>query len=171
MSYHMRRVIIFTHNFAAMRDFYRDMFGLSVVEEDEGWADLSAGGCNIAIHAAGPHVTVGPDYEGPHKIVFHADDVGAAESSEARYEIVEFDPGSDIIEIFCRPYDAVQRCPDLVAHPAADGVDRAAERLLLGNGVKVDGIVVNDPRATWTHSAPATLSVGSRRFVRVVPNE
>ena len=26
MSYQMRRVIIFTHNFAAMRDFYRDTF-------------------------------------------------------------------------------------------------------------------------------------------------
>ena len=74
----MRRVIIFTHNFAAMRDFYRDMFGLEVVEEDKGWADLAAGGCNIAIHAAGKGVKIGPDFEGPHKIVFHADDVAAA---------------------------------------------------------------------------------------------
>jgi len=78
VSYEMRRVIIFTHNFVAMRDFYRDTFGLSVVEQDDGWADLAAGGCNIAIHAAGKGVTVGPDYEGPHKIVFHADDVAAA---------------------------------------------------------------------------------------------
>ena len=78
MSYQMRRVIIFTHNFAAMRDFYRDMFGLQVVEEDKGWADMAAGACNIAIHAAGPTVEIGPDFEGPHKIVFHADDVAAA---------------------------------------------------------------------------------------------
>ena len=54
MSYQMRRVIIFTHNFGRVRDFYRDMFGLSVVEDDDGWADLAAGGCNIAIHAARP---------------------------------------------------------------------------------------------------------------------
>lgn len=78
MTYPMRRVIIFTRNFAAMRDFYRDTFGLTVVEEDEGWVDLAAGGCNIAIHAAGPNVNIGPDFEGPHKIVFHADDVAAA---------------------------------------------------------------------------------------------
>lgn len=78
MNYRMRRAIIFTHNFTAMRDFYRDMFGLTVVEEENGWADMAAGGCNIAIHAAGEGVTVGPDYEGPHKIVFHADDVAAA---------------------------------------------------------------------------------------------
>lgn len=78
MSYRMQRVIIFTHNFAGMRDFYRDTFGLETVEEDDGWADLSAGGCNIAIHAAGAGVTVGPDWEGPHKIVFYAKDVAAA---------------------------------------------------------------------------------------------
>lgn len=44
---------------------------------------------------------------------------------------------------------------------------RAAERLISGNGVKVDGIVVNDPKAVWTASAPAVLSVGSRKFVRI----
>ncbi|HTX60043.1 MAG TPA: tyrosine--tRNA ligase, partial [Verrucomicrobiae bacterium] len=48
---------------------------------------------------------------------------------------------------------------------------RAAERLISGMGVKVDGIVVSDPRAQWTATAPAVLSVGSRKFVRVLPNE
>ncbi len=46
---------------------------------------------------------------------------------------------------------------------------RAAERLISGNGVKVDGIVVDDPRAAWPGSGPAVLSVGSRRFARIVP--
>jgi tyrosyl-tRNA synthetase len=46
---------------------------------------------------------------------------------------------------------------------------RAAERLISGNGVKVDGIVVGDPNASWSATAPAVLSVGSRKFVRVVP--
>jgi catechol 2,3-dioxygenase-like lactoylglutathione lyase family enzyme len=73
-----RRVILFTHNVAAMRDFYRDMFGLEALEEDDSWADLAAGGCNIAIHAAGEDVTAGHDRGGPHKIVFHADDVAGA---------------------------------------------------------------------------------------------
>ncbi|HEY1429438.1 MAG TPA: tyrosine--tRNA ligase [Candidatus Tumulicola sp.] len=43
---------------------------------------------------------------------------------------------------------------------------RAAERLIYGNGVKIDGIVVSDPREAWT-SPSAVLSVGSRKFVRV----
>jgi len=45
---------------------------------------------------------------------------------------------------------------------------RAAERLISGNGVKVDGIVINDPRAPWSAQGPAVLSVGSRKFVRVL---
>lgn len=48
---------------------------------------------------------------------------------------------------------------------------RAAERLISGNGVKVDGILVGDPNAQWTAVQPAVLSVGSRKFVRVLPNE
>jgi tyrosyl-tRNA synthetase len=46
---------------------------------------------------------------------------------------------------------------------------RAAERLISGNGVKVDGIVVDDPRAAWPSEGPAVLAVGSRRFARIVP--
>jgi len=48
---------------------------------------------------------------------------------------------------------------------------RAAERLISGNGVKVDGILVSDPRAPWSASEPAILSVGTRKFVKVIPNE
>ena len=47
---------------------------------------------------------------------------------------------------------------------------RAAERLIAGKGVRVDGILVEDPKADWTSTAPATLSVGARKFVRIVPN-
>lgn len=32
----MRRVVVFTNNFTAMRSFYRDTFELAVVEEDDG---------------------------------------------------------------------------------------------------------------------------------------
>ena len=46
---------------------------------------------------------------------------------------------------------------------------RAAERLISGSGVKVDGIVVTDPKALWTATGPAVLAVGSRKFVRITP--
>ena len=44
---------------------------------------------------------------------------------------------------------------------------REAERLLTGSGVKLDGIVIAEPHATW-NGEPAVLSVGSRKFVRLV---
>lgn len=47
---------------------------------------------------------------------------------------------------------------------------REAERLVSGNAVKIDGEPVRDVNALWTASVPAVLSVGTRRFVRVLPN-
>jgi tyrosyl-tRNA synthetase len=44
---------------------------------------------------------------------------------------------------------------------------REAERLISARGVKLDGIVVEDPRAAWPPAPAVVLSVGSRRFVRV----
>lgn len=46
---------------------------------------------------------------------------------------------------------------------------RAAERLISANAVKVDGDAIGDEKALWTAARPAVLSVGSRRFVRVLP--
>ena len=71
--------------------------------------------------------------------------------------------------------------PEIAASPAwrtvADALvacdfaksKREAERLVAGNGVKLDGAAVTDPRMPWTAGAPAVLSVGTRRFARVVP--
>jgi len=46
---------------------------------------------------------------------------------------------------------------------------REAERLVAGNGVKLDGTVVTDPRQPWTAATPVVVSVGSRRFIRILP--
>lgn len=77
LSLALRRVIVFTHDIAALRDFYRDVIGLTVVEEDEGWVDFAAGGCNLALHAAGTPRKRGAGAEAPHKLVFYATDVAA----------------------------------------------------------------------------------------------
>jgi tyrosyl-tRNA synthetase len=62
-----------------------------------------------------------------------------------------------------------RRIADVLVRAGFADSRRAAERLISGTGVKVDGIVVDDPRAAWTASGPAVLSVGSRRFARIVP--
>jgi tyrosyl-tRNA synthetase len=46
---------------------------------------------------------------------------------------------------------------------------RAAERLIQGSAVKIDGEPVRDTGTLWTATRPAVLSVGSRRFIRVLP--
>jgi tyrosyl-tRNA synthetase len=48
---------------------------------------------------------------------------------------------------------------------------REAERLVAGGGVKVDGVPVADGRQPWTAREPVVLSVGTRRFVRVIPRK
>jgi len=66
---------------------------------------------------------------------------------------------------------ACLRVAELLVKAGFADSKRAAERLISGNGVKVDGIVVSDPKALWTASAPAVLSVGSRKFVRIRPEK
>jgi catechol 2,3-dioxygenase-like lactoylglutathione lyase family enzyme len=79
----IRRVIVFTTNFAAMRDFYRDILGLKLAEEEDGWADFDAGTIRLAIHAGRGGGKGGGD-AGAHKIAFFAGDVDTV-----RGELVE----------------------------------------------------------------------------------
>jgi len=76
MQLEVRRVIVFTTSFAPMRDFYRDVLGLALVEEEDGWADFDAGPIRLAIHAGRGGGNGGGD-AGPHKITFFATDVEA----------------------------------------------------------------------------------------------
>lgn len=64
-----------------------------------------------------------------------------------------------------------RRVADVVVAAGFAESKRAAERLISGNGVRIDGTIVSDPRALWNAAAPAVLSVGSRKFAKVLPNE
>jgi len=48
---------------------------------------------------------------------------------------------------------------------------REAERLIGGGAVKIDGATLLDPKSTWDATEPVVLSVGSRRFARIVPRK
>jgi len=100
----IRRVIVFTTNFAAMRDFYRDVLGLKLAEEEDGWADFDAGPIRLAIHAGRGGGKGGGD-AGPHKITFFAEDVevvraelvarGVAMGKVSRFDATAFCDGHD----------------------------------------------------------------------------
>ena len=72
MRFGIRRVILFTTNFAVMRDFYRDKIGLEIVGEEEGWADFDAGLIRLALHAG-----TSRGNEGAFKLAFYCEDVEA----------------------------------------------------------------------------------------------
>jgi tyrosyl-tRNA synthetase len=64
-----------------------------------------------------------------------------------------------------------RRIVDLIVAAGFAESKRAAERLITQNGVRVDGTIVHDPKSAWSATGPAVLSVGSRKFVKVLPNE
>lgn len=74
-------------------------------------------------------------------------------------------PQSDLPEITVAPKT---RVAEVLVRAGFAESRRAAERLLTGRGVRVDGEVVEDASAFWSATQPAVLSVGSRKFVRVL---
>ncbi len=76
MSLALRRVILFTPNLAAMTAFYRDVLGLDMTVQEDGWVELAAGGCSLALHAGKSHVGTRPP-----KLAFYASDVAATRSA------------------------------------------------------------------------------------------
>lgn len=75
-------------------------------------------------------------------------------------------PQDEIAEI---PVGDCKRVAEVMVKAGFAESRRAAERLIQGNAVKIDGEPVRDAGALWTATQPAVLSVGSRRFARVLP--
>jgi catechol 2,3-dioxygenase-like lactoylglutathione lyase family enzyme len=94
----INRVIIFVGDVEQSGEFYRNAFGLDMIEnthQPEVWLELDAGGCRLALHKAygsdGP--TGAP--QNPHKIVFYAEDVPAT-----REVLVERGASMDDVQSF-----------------------------------------------------------------------
>ncbi len=54
MTLRIRRIILFARDVPALLLFYRDVLGLEVLAEEEGWAELDGGGCRLALHRGRP---------------------------------------------------------------------------------------------------------------------
>jgi len=93
---------------------------------------------------------------------------GAAAGSAARDHFERTVQRKELPQTDLAEYDVPHgtRIGEVLVRAGLAESKRAAERLISGNGVKIDGIVVNDPRGAWT-AETAVLSVGSRKFVRV----
>lgn len=104
------------------------------------------------------------------EIVARYNGADAAKAARAYFErtVQRRELPSDVPEMALA---GARRVTDVIVAAGFAESKRAAERLISGNGVKVDGILVDDPRAAWSATQPAVLSVGSRKFVKVLPNE
>jgi tyrosyl-tRNA synthetase len=99
---------------------------------------------------------------------YHGSD--AARAARERFEatVQRGEIPSDMREISADP--SWRTATDALVASGFAASKREAERLIAGNGVKIDGNVVPDPRAPWIAApSPVVLSVGSRRFVRINP--
>jgi tyrosyl-tRNA synthetase len=76
-------------------------------------------------------------------------------------------PQDDIAEM---PLGECKRVAEVLVKAGFAESRRAAERLIQGSAVKIDGEPVRDTGTLWTAARPAVLSVGSRRFIRVLPH-
>lgn len=72
----LKRIILFSTDVPRLAAFYREVMGLAVVASEPGWVELSAGACNLAIHAGKSKVG-----HRPPKIVFQVADVATARSN------------------------------------------------------------------------------------------
>ena len=76
MALELARIIYFTADMAGMAAFYRDVLGLELVVDEDGWKELRAGACIIALHRgarAAPRRSP--------KLAFHARDVSAVRAA------------------------------------------------------------------------------------------
>jgi len=76
MAAHISRIILFVADLPAVAAFYQQHFGLEPVSQPEdGWVELGAGGCNLALHRG--QLPDGASSHSPAKIVFAVSDVRA----------------------------------------------------------------------------------------------
>jgi predicted enzyme related to lactoylglutathione lyase len=77
------RIILFVRDVAKVAAFYQQHFELKPIASDEdGWLELAAGGCNLALHRA--TTTSRERGRSPAKIVFAVRDVHAAKARFAK---------------------------------------------------------------------------------------
>jgi tyrosyl-tRNA synthetase len=70
-----------------------------------------------------------------------------------------------------RSFEGARTLADVIVAAGFAESKRAAQRLIGEGAVRVDGGVVADPKAVWEYDRPVVLQVGSRKFVRVLPEK
>jgi predicted enzyme related to lactoylglutathione lyase len=74
----LAQAILFGNDIPRLAAFYRDAFGLKIVDDQPGWVRLETGGAVLALHQLQPRAKNTSDRDDSFvKICFHSDDVEA----------------------------------------------------------------------------------------------
>ncbi len=100
--------------------------------------------------------------------LYHGADAARAAREYFERTIQRGEVPADIPE---RRFDGVRTLVDIVVAAGFADSKRAAQRLIVEGAVKVDGMVISDPKAIWSAESHGILHVGSRKFVRILPEK
>jgi tyrosyl-tRNA synthetase len=103
------------------------------------------------------------------EIVTRYHDTGAARAARERFEatVQRREIPADIPEVACAP--EWRNVSDALVGAGLAASRREAERLVQQGGVKIDGSAVADPKLPWSQTTPLVLSVGTRKFIKILP--
>jgi catechol-2,3-dioxygenase len=113
MDMRLAQVILFVNDVARMQAFYGKGFGMSVVEQGDGYVRLGSGGCVLMLHALREPPSATPREDSFIKFCFHTDDIAATREALSalgarmrdchQYQTVSFcdgvDPEGNIFQI------------------------------------------------------------------------
>jgi predicted enzyme related to lactoylglutathione lyase len=77
----LAQAILFANDLGVMKAFYRDAFGLTILEDDPGYVRLDSGGAVLMLHKLGEPPSPTPRCDSFIKLCFKSDDVPAARAA------------------------------------------------------------------------------------------
>jgi tyrosyl-tRNA synthetase len=98
--------------------------------------------------------------------LYHGHDAARAARDHFERTIQRGELPLDIPE---RRFEGLRTLVDVVVAAGFAESKRAAQRLIAEGAVKVDGMPVTDPKASWGADSHGVVQVGSRKFIRILP--
>jgi tyrosyl-tRNA synthetase len=165
-----------TGNHIALTDAPNDQFGKVMRVPDEvlgRYARLAAGWSGAETEAMLAAVVAGTRAPMDEKkriaeavvALYHGPEAARAARDHFERTIQRGELPADLPE---RRFEGVRTLVEMIVAAGFAESKRAAQRLIAEGAVKIDGIVTSDPKAAWNSDASAVLSVGARKFVRIL---
>jgi tyrosyl-tRNA synthetase len=98
--------------------------------------------------------------------IYHGGDAAANARENFERTVQRRELPSEMPEVVAKD---VRRIVDVLTLAGFAQSRREAERLIRGGGVRLDGVPVDDPATPWSATEAVVVSVGARRFVKVLP--